>query len=184
MLFERLKIRSICWRRQCNHMAELGYVMLGEAPRWSAQCGFVCQRKRSRGPGAAGGEHAAPMAATGCANRRSSDCCFGVAAHARQIARAEIRVEVLAQGRLLLVLLPLLAAAPPILRRLPIGGAGLLAPRPQPRGIDANGRPMSGLGLKNLAADITAVSSRRITSGLRRRPWSITFGNRVAPARS
>jgi pimeloyl-ACP methyl ester carboxylesterase len=97
------------------------------------------------------------------------------------VARGEIRIEVLAQGRgAPVVMLPSLGRGAgdfaPIAKRL--AAAGFCALCPQPRGIGQSRGPMTGIDLHDLAADIANVIADRGAG-----PAFVVghaFGNRVA----
>jgi len=97
------------------------------------------------------------------------------------VARGETRIEVLAEGEgMPIVLLPSLGRGAedfaPIAARL--AAAGLRVLRPQPRGIGGSRGAMAGIDLHDLAADIAAVIEHA-----RCGPAFIAghaFGNRVA----
>ena len=80
------------------------------------------------------------------------------------VSRGATQIEVLAQGRgTPVVLLPSLGRGAEdfatIARRL--AAAGLLALRPQPRGIGQSRGAMTDIDLRDLAADIAAVIEQR-----------------------
>jgi len=78
----------------------------------------------------------------------------------RIVARGDVRIEVLAQGRgRLVVLLPSLGRASEDFDHLAarLAAAGYRALRPAPRGIGASSGPMTGITLHDLARDVAAV---------------------------
>jgi pimeloyl-ACP methyl ester carboxylesterase len=97
------------------------------------------------------------------------------------VARSEVAIEVLAQGRgRRIVLLPSLgrgaADFDPIAERL--AGAGFRVLRPQPRGIGDSRGPMTGIDLHDYAADVAAVIEH--DGGDAAFVVGHAFGNRVA----
>jgi pimeloyl-ACP methyl ester carboxylesterase len=105
------------------------------------------------------------------------------------VRRADVTIEVLAQGRgQRIVLLPSLGRGAtdfePIAGRLQ--GAGLRVLRPQPRGIGASHGPMTGIDLHDYAADIAAIIEHDIEHDVAHAGGGSAFvvghafGNRVA----
>jgi pimeloyl-ACP methyl ester carboxylesterase len=97
------------------------------------------------------------------------------------IARGDVRIEILAQGRgPVIVLLPSLGRGAsdfdPIAERLAQAGYRVL--RPQPRGIGQSRGPLTGIDLHDYAADVAAV----ITHECKGPAFVVghAFGNRVA----
>jgi pimeloyl-ACP methyl ester carboxylesterase len=101
------------------------------------------------------------------------------------VRRADVTIEVLAQGRgHRVVLLPSLGRGAADFERIAerLAGAALRVLRPQPRGIGASRGPMTGIDLHDYAADIAAVIEHDIAQdgGGAAFVAGHAFGNRVA----
>jgi pimeloyl-ACP methyl ester carboxylesterase len=105
------------------------------------------------------------------------------------VRRADVTIEVLAQGcGHRVVLLPSLGRGAADFERIAarLAGVSLRVLRPQPRGIGASRGPMTGIDLRDLAADIAAIIEHDIAHDIEHDGGGAAFvaghafGNRVA----